>query len=65
MRLSPRSRFLLRGKPGTGKTTLLKRLAVAFAGGQAEEVLGWQDEWLLPILVPLRNFGKFLKRKGS
>lgn len=58
--LAHHAAFLLRGKPGAGKTTLLKRLAVVFAEGQAEQVVGWQGEALLPIMVPLRNFGKFL-----
>ncbi len=53
--------FLLRGKPGSGKTTLLRHLAHTFAGGQAAEQLGWRGEPLLPILIPLRNFGRFLE----
>ncbi|HOU40201.1 MAG TPA: SUMF1/EgtB/PvdO family nonheme iron enzyme, partial [Promineifilum sp.] len=52
--------FLLRGKPGSGKTTLLRHLAHTFAAGQAAERLAWTGEPLLPILVPLRNFGRFL-----
>jgi MoxR-like ATPase len=52
--------FLLRGKPGSGKTTLLRHLAHTFAAGQAAERLAWVGEPLLPILVPLRNFGRFL-----
>jgi formylglycine-generating enzyme required for sulfatase activity len=52
--------FLLKGLPGSGKTTLLRHLAVSFARGEAAERLGWTGEPLLPILVPLRNFGRFL-----
>lgn len=52
--------LLLKGPPGCGKTTLLRHLALAFARGQAEEKLGWEGPPLLPILVPLRNFGRFL-----
>jgi predicted NACHT family NTPase len=52
--------FLLKGLPGSGKTTLLRHLVICFARGQAAEQLGWTGEPLLPILVPLRNFGRFL-----
>jgi formylglycine-generating enzyme required for sulfatase activity len=53
--------FLLKGYPGSGKTTLLRHVTLCFARGQAAERLGWTDEPLLPILVPLRNFGRFLE----
>jgi formylglycine-generating enzyme required for sulfatase activity len=53
--------FLLKGSPGSGKTTLLRHVTLCFARGQATERLGWADEPLLPILVPLRNFGRFLE----
>ncbi|MEW5720224.1 MAG: NACHT domain-containing protein, partial [Chloroflexota bacterium] len=53
--------ILLKGAPGSGKTTLLRHLALAFANGDAKEKLDWQGDPLLPILVPLRNFGEFLK----
>lgn len=53
--------FLLSGQPGSGKTTLLRRLATAFAEGSASAKLGWTGEPLLPILLPLRNFGRFLQ----
>ena len=53
--------FLLKGAPGSGKTTLLRHIAICFARGQAAEKLGWTGEPLLPILVPLRNFGRFLE----
>lgn len=52
--------FLLKGLPGSGKSTLLRHLAICFARGLAAEHLGWAQEPLLPILVPLRNFGRFL-----
>ena len=52
--------FLLKGLPGCGKTTLLRHVAVSFAQGLAGERLGWSGEPLLPILLPLRNFGRFL-----
>lgn len=53
--------FLLCGQPGSGKTTLLRRLATAFAEGSAAAKLGWTGKPLLPILLPLRNFGRFLQ----
>ena len=52
--------FLLKGPPGSGKTTLLRHLAVCFMRGQAAERLGWSGPALLPILAPLRNFGRYL-----
>jgi formylglycine-generating enzyme required for sulfatase activity len=52
--------FLLKGPPGSGKTTLLRHLAVCFTRGEAAERLGWSGPSLLPILVPLRNFGRYL-----
>ena len=52
--------LLLMGKPGCGKTTLLRHLALAFARNEHEAKLGWSRAPLLPIFVPLRNFGQFL-----
>jgi formylglycine-generating enzyme required for sulfatase activity len=57
--------FLLRGKPGCGKTTLLRHIALAFARGEHREKLGWNGPAPLPLLVPLRNFGAFLKSRAS
>lgn len=53
--------FLLKGLPGSGKTTLLRHVTTCFATGEAAERLGWQGAPLLPILAPLRNFGRFLQ----
>lgn len=53
-------RFILIGSPGCGKTTLLRRAALAFADGRAAEDLGWQGKPLLPVFLRLRHFGVFL-----
>ncbi|MCP4658393.1 MAG: SUMF1/EgtB/PvdO family nonheme iron enzyme [bacterium] len=47
--------LIILGDPGSGKTTFLKHLAVALAGG---DELGLSDR--LPILVPLSAFAKAL-----
>jgi formylglycine-generating enzyme required for sulfatase activity len=53
--------FLLRGDPGSGKSVTLRHVALSFAQGRSAERLDWQGEPLLPILVPLRNFSRFLR----
>lgn len=58
--LNQHDRFILIGKPGCGKTTLLHRAALAFAEGRAETDLGWKGKNLLPIFTRLRNFGAYL-----
>jgi formylglycine-generating enzyme required for sulfatase activity len=55
-------KFVLVGPPGCGKTTLLSRVALAFAEGRAEGDLGWKGKKLFPIFLRLRNFGAFLKQ---
>jgi hypothetical protein len=54
-------KFILIGAPGCGKTTLLSRVALAFAEGRAQDDLGWKGRNLFPIFMRLRNFGAFLK----
>lgn len=56
------ARFILIGAPGCGKTTLLSRIALAFAEGRAQSDLGWKGKNLFPIFLRLRNFGAFLKQ---
>ena len=57
--------FVLIGKPGSGKTTLFRRAALAFAEGRAEEDMGWQGKALFPIFLRLRNFGEFLQGQAG
>ena len=49
------------GDPGTGKSTLLKVLALACAEGRAWERLGLEEEWL-PILLPLAAYAAALRK---
>lgn len=53
--------FVLRGKPGSGKSTMLRYITLSFARNEAKERLDWPHENLLPILVPLSNFGRYLQ----
>jgi formylglycine-generating enzyme required for sulfatase activity len=55
------------GDPGSGKTTLLRYLALCYARDRAEgsavvrDNLSLPESGHLPILLPLRNLGAFLK----
>ena len=57
--------FVLIGKPGSGKTTLFRRAALAFAEGRAAEELEWNGPPLFPIFIRLRNFGVFLNSEAG
>ncbi len=62
-------RLVVLGDPGSGKTTLLRYLALLYArdlaeGGRlVEERLGLEESGRLPILLPLRRVGAYLKAK--
>jgi HEAT repeat protein len=53
-------RLIIIGAPGSGKTTLLQWVALTFARGLSCERIGL-EEHRVPILVPLRVFGKFIE----
>lgn len=63
--LAKHATFILIGEPGAGKTTILRHLTMSFARGDARLRLDWHGESLLPILVPLRNFGRFLTQNEA
>jgi formylglycine-generating enzyme required for sulfatase activity/energy-coupling factor transporter ATP-binding protein EcfA2 len=60
-------RLVILGDPGSGKTTLLRYLALLYARDLAEgktlvqEQLGLEESGRLPILLPLRRVGAYLK----
>ena len=59
-------RLVVLGDPGSGKTTLLRYLALLYARDLAEdtqlvsETLGLDESGSLPILLPLRQIGRYL-----
>jgi len=67
--LAAHSRLVVLGDPGCGKTTLLRYLALTFArdlmdeegAGLVADRLQLVDEHRLPILLPLRDFARYLK----
>lgn len=67
--LAQARRLVVLGDPGSGKTTLLRYLALLYARDMAEdrslvrERLGLAEPGSLPILLPLRQIGAFLRNE--
>jgi formylglycine-generating enzyme required for sulfatase activity/energy-coupling factor transporter ATP-binding protein EcfA2 len=67
--LAQARRLVVLGDPGSGKTTLLRYLALLYAQDMAEakplvqERLGLAEAKVLPILLPLRQIGAFLRHE--
>jgi formylglycine-generating enzyme required for sulfatase activity len=65
--LQAHRRLVVLGDPGSGKTTLLRYLSLPYARDLAEgtssvqEKLGQDERHRLPILLPLRQVGAFLR----
>lgn len=65
--LAAHDRLAVLGDPGSGKTTLLRYLALLYARDLAEgsalvrEKLGLEESGRLPILLPLRQIGAYLR----
>ncbi len=69
--LAANPRLVVLGDPGSGKTTLLRYVALLYAKDLAEstslarEELGLDESGRLPILLPLRKIGSFLRSHHS
>lgn len=64
-------RLVVLGDPGCGKTTLLRYISLVYAremardDGSVREHLGLNEAAMLPILLPLRQLGAFLKNNSD
>ncbi len=69
--LANHRRLVVLGDPGSGKTTLLRYLTLLYArdlAGQArtvQKLLGLDETGRLPILLPLRQLGAFLRSNAE
>ena len=68
--LAAHQRLVVLGDPGSGKTTLLRYLTLLYARDIAERTalvrnkLGLNESRRLPILLPLRQIGAYLRNAG-
>lgn len=69
--LAAQPRLVVLGDPGSGKTTLLRYLALLYARDVAEKTtlvqtrLGLAESARLPVLIPLRRLGAYLKAQHA
>ncbi len=66
--LATHRRLVILGDPGCGKTTLMRYLVLNYARDRAESTdlvkqrLGLDEPGYLPVLLPLRSLGAYLKK---
>jgi predicted nucleotidyltransferase len=62
--LTQHGRLLLRGEPGSGKTTALRHVARSYAKG-TQKADGYPPDPLTPLLVRLADYGRARERDGN